>query len=75
MQRYGNLSGNSGVVAYEISPRSIKLKFQDGRTYVYSYDRPGPEHVEAMKVLARSGRGLSTYVARHVRDDYEGRLS
>jgi hypothetical protein len=74
MQRYGNLSGNSGVVAYELAPRSIKLRFEDGGTYVYSYVRPGPEHVEAMKALAKSGRGLSTYVVRHVKDAYEAKL-
>jgi hypothetical protein len=75
MQRYGNLSGNSGVIAYEIAPRSITLKFGDGDTYLYSYERPGREHVETMKALATSGRGLSTYVVRHVKNNYKAKLS
>lgn len=31
----------------------------------------GKIHVEAMKKLARAGKGLSSYITRHVRDAYD----
>lgn len=71
MKRYRNLEGHSGVVAYEILPDAIAVKFTSGETYDYTYAAPGREHVENMKLLAEHGRGLSTYIAQFVRDDYE----
>lgn len=71
MERYGNIQGNSGVLAYEIHPDRIKVKFRAGPTYEYSHRRPGKHKVEVMKRLARSGRGLATYISQHVRDQYE----
>jgi hypothetical protein len=70
MVRYRNLSGDSGVVAYEIGSDWIDVKFQDGWIYRYSYASAGPFHVEIMKGLAKDGRGLSTYVVRNVRKSY-----
>lgn len=71
MQRYANLAGNSGVVAYAIGERSIRVRFaHSSRVYEYSHASAGREHVEAMKRLALAGRGLSTYVAQHVADAY-----
>lgn len=74
MQRYQNLNGNSGVVAYEIRDDAITVAFEDGRAYRYTYRSAGRRAVEDMKQFARAGRGLSTYIARHVRDGYEVRL-
>ena len=69
MHRYGN--PNSGVTEFEILPHEIHLRFRDdGGVYVYTYEKPGPEHVEEMKRLAQEGRGLSGYVSRHVRGSY-----
>ncbi|WP_263261735.1 hypothetical protein [Pseudomonas sp. RIT-PI-S] len=75
MQRYGNLSGHSGVVAYELGEGSITIKFAgDGSPcYLYNADRPGPEAVEEMQRLARAGKGLATYISRHVGDKYAER--
>lgn len=42
--------------------------------YLYNADRPGPEHVAAMRRLALSGDGLTTYVNQHVRENYAARL-
>ncbi len=67
---YANLSGDSGVRAYRIRAASIEVQFVDGRVYVYDAARPGPRHVNAMKTLARTGRGLSTYISRHIRENY-----
>jgi len=71
MQRYRNLAGNSGVVAYAITPSSIRVKFAGAdRIYEYSHVSAGKAHVEEMKRLAQAGRGLSTYISQHVADDY-----
>jgi hypothetical protein len=70
MERYQNLSGDSGVQSYECGPDSIKVRFRDGPTYVYDDVRPGSQHVGRMKELARAGRGLSTYISQHIRTDY-----
>jgi hypothetical protein len=70
LERYGNLSGNSGVVAYEIARESVTVEFQDGGMYLYTYQSAGRYNVEHMKVLAASGRGLSAFIARHVGKAY-----
>ena len=70
MHRYRNLDGNSGVSFYESGPDFIRLQFLGGSIYRYDYQRPGPTHVEQMKALAPTGRGLSTYLSRHVRGAY-----
>ena len=43
--------------------------------YVYDHDRPGRAHVETMKALAESDRGLGTYVSQHVGKAYARKLS
>jgi hypothetical protein len=75
MQPYANRSGRSGVVAWEADATSIRVRFADGGTYLYNGARPGAEKVEAMKVLARRGEGLATFINRFVRDDYDRRES
>jgi hypothetical protein len=73
MKRYRNISGNSGILAYEIAPGFIKIKFADGGVYVYDHRKPGKRHVEAMKKLAVAGKGLATYVNQFVRDNYSAK--
>jgi hypothetical protein len=70
LERYKNISGNSGILAYETRTDFIKIKFSDGGTYRYDYSRPGKIHVEQMKRLAPKGKGLATYVNKFVRDNY-----
>jgi hypothetical protein len=70
MEPYRNLSGNSGVEAFEIHDESIVVRFTGGLTYLYDCVRPGRLHVEQMKRLAREGRGLSTYISQHVREAF-----
>ncbi|RQP22313.1 hypothetical protein [Piscinibacter terrae] len=65
MKRYANLSGDSGVVAYEDRPGAIVIQFQGGDTYEYSTQSAGASVVAEMQRLARSGRGLSTFIAKH----------
>jgi hypothetical protein len=72
MQRYGNLSGDSGVDAYEIGNDFIKVRFRLGIVYWYTEGSVGATHVAVLKRLARRGRGLATYISQHpeVRDGY-----
>lgn len=68
---YKNLSGNSGVVAYELGEEFIKVRFRhEPQVYVYDNKRPGRDHVRKMKKLAADGQGLSTYISQHVRENY-----
>jgi hypothetical protein len=41
MPRYANLSGNSGVAAYETAADSITVRFVEGNSYVYTYENTG----------------------------------
>jgi len=74
MTRYKNLSGDSGVTAYAVTLDSIIVEFRDGPVYLYNYCIPGMRKVEAMKQLARKGRGLATYINKYVRKLYIGKL-
>lgn len=73
MKNY-NGSENAGVSDFEFTENGIILKFKDGRIYLYSYKRPGREHVEKMKTLALNGSGLTTYVNQHIRNNYDNKL-
>lgn len=72
MIRYLNLSGNSGVESYAEYDDALHVRFRDNPTvYVYSHRHPGKAHVDAMKRLAREGKGLSAYISQYVRDDHD----
>jgi hypothetical protein len=71
---YRSSTGDSGVVSYDLGPEFITLQFKDGAVYLYNYEKPGKEHVERMKELAKAGAGLSTYVSRQVKDAYARQL-
>jgi hypothetical protein len=74
MKRYKNLSGDSGVVAYETGSDSIKVEFADGGLYLYTYASAGAANIEQMKALAASGKGLATFIVRNVREAYAAKL-
>lgn len=74
MIRYKNLSGNSGVYAYEIGPDNIHVQFTDGSVYVYTNTRPGYSYLQRMKALAQSGRGLNSFISTTVKKNYHAKL-
>ena len=74
MRAYGNLSGTSGVKAYEIREGAIEVEFVNGQVYLYDDTHTGPARIRKMQRMARAGRGLSTYVSREVRAAYARRL-
>jgi hypothetical protein len=65
MRRYLNNHGDSGVVAYELGPDWIAVKFVDGKVYQYTHQSGGSERVTEMKKRAAAGQGLSTYIAQN----------
>ncbi len=72
MQKYANLSGDSGIDTFLITPSSIKVKFVKNPTvYVYTNQNPGAEHVNTMKRLAEAGKGLATYISQNVKKNYD----
>jgi len=75
MERYKNLSGSSGVIAFEIGDDWIVVEFAGeasaiDRRYRYTVARAGAPNILEMKRLAQSGRGLATFIARN-RPAYE----
>ncbi len=71
MERYTNIGGGSGVVAYETGSDFIRVQFSDGWVYTYTHSSCGVENCEHMKSLAVSGRGLNSFINRSVRTRYE----
>ena len=74
MKKYKNISGSSGVTAYDESEQNITVEFNHEAVYVYSYSSAGKRTVEKMKKLALAGKGLSTYISRYVKDRYESKI-
>ncbi len=74
MKSYANRSGTSGVRYYEIVDTSITVQFQDGATYLYTYESAGENNIEQMKSLALSGSGLNSYINTNVRKLYASKL-
>jgi hypothetical protein len=69
MERYRNLGGNSGVLAFEIGEHFIVIEFapRSGareRFYRYTTRSAGAAAVHEMQRRARAGRGLATFIAQ-----------
>ena len=72
METYGNFGGDSGISAFEIGADYIRVKFSStGKVYTYSYGKAGKSHVDQMKILARSGSGLNSYIMRNVKSLFD----
>lgn len=66
MQPYRNLSGKSGVAAFEIGDDFVKVLFRDNpRIYLYSTPPIAAAKIEQMKGLALVGRGLATFISQN----------
>lgn len=74
MQQYMNLSGNSGVLAYEIGDDFIRVQFKHGITYLYNYGSTGQQNVENMKTLAIRGSGLGGFISTNVGKAYAAKM-
>jgi hypothetical protein len=74
MQRYANLGRSSGVRAFDIGSNLIDVQFSDGSVYRYTYASAGSHNIEHMKLLANAGRGLNSFISRHVKNSYAVKL-
>jgi hypothetical protein len=70
MKPYGNLSGNSGIRAYQTGPDFIRIKFEDNSIYLYTNESTGAENIARMKKLASNGQGLCTFISTYVKNSY-----
>ena len=70
MERYRNLSGDSGVRAYEIGQGAITVQFDDGASYLYNNQSAGNANIAEMQRLAALGQGLNSFISRVVRKKY-----
>ena len=75
MQRYGNQSRESGVVAYDIDAGQIIVQFRNGERYLYTEDSAGAANIAKMQALARAGRGLSSFISQHVHNRFARKIN
>lgn len=73
MERYKDLDGDSGVVAFEIGEGSITVQFSTGMKYLYTVRSAGAVHIANMQRLARAGDGLNSYIKRLANKAYEAK--
>lgn len=74
MKRYKDITGHSGVTAFEIEEDGIKIEFNHDAVYLYTYASAGKRTIEKMKRLATTGKGLSTYISQVVREKYKTKI-
>lgn len=72
MEIYKDIDNDSNVTHYKIGSTFITVWFRGtARSYTYSYSKAGQFHVEKMKVLAKNGDGLNSYIMRNVKNLYD----
>lgn len=71
MERYRDIDGDSSVAEYENGPDFIRVQFNSGSIYLYTYASAGAQNIEQMKKLAEAGDGLSAFINKNVRKGYE----
>ena len=55
----------SGVIGFEAGIDFIKVLFENGRLYKYSYRSTTRENIELMKILAAEQKGLATFISQN----------
>jgi hypothetical protein len=71
VKAYSGVYRDSGISAYEAGADFIRVRFMEGGTYVYTYKSAGQDHIENMKALAASGKGLNSYINDYTKDAFE----
>ncbi|MBI5239585.1 MAG: hypothetical protein HY926_03870 [Elusimicrobia bacterium] len=74
VHRYKNLSGDSKVVRYEIAKDAVIIYFKDCTVYRYTNQTADPVNVKKMKDLAVSGKGLGTFIEKHLKDRWSHKI-
>lgn len=70
MERYRDIDGDSGVLAYEPAPDFIRVQFKDNSVYLYTYASARSHNIERMKSLAAAGDGLNAFINTNVKRAY-----
>lgn len=73
MEKYSNINGNSGVIAYDLGHDFIRVKFINNSIYLYTVESAGRENINQMKSLAKKGLGLSTFISQFINCHYAKR--
>jgi hypothetical protein len=71
---YLNRGGNSSVLGYLIGTDSIQVRFNDGSEYLYNYSLTSKLMVDTMIYLAKSGKGLNSFISKKVNKDQFAKL-
>ncbi len=74
MNNYRHNTPDTGITAYEAGDDSIIIRFNDGATYLYTAESTGAQAIQQMKMLAKKGIGLTTYINQYVRNNYERKI-
>jgi hypothetical protein len=70
---YKNLNGNSSVTDYDLGATWIKVYFNSGWAYTYTYDSAGKNNVMWMQRHAKHGEELCRYIHKYVKHRYESK--
>ena len=68
MKPYTDLSGKSGIEAYESGPEFLRVKYRGGEIYQYNAIEASDElklKVQEMQRLAERGEALATFINRN----------
>ena len=66
MQSYSNTGGNSNIIGYRSEQFDwIQVYFSDGSNYTYTADSCGESAIDEMLRLAKSGKGLNSFISRN----------
>lgn len=74
MNDYRNEGGGSGVARFELGVDSITIEYSSGATYLYNVESAGREAIDTMKQLAEAGKGLNSFIGKHVRGKYARKM-
>lgn len=74
MENYKNLSGTSGVAAFEQGADYMNVQFSDGSVYHYTHGSAGEGNITQMKALAARGLGLNSFINTTVKYRYAAKL-
>lgn len=74
MDHYKNLSGDSPVLGYEAGEDYLIVEFKHGGKYLYDNPHTGVKNIEEMKILAKRGSGLASFITREIKKNYACKL-
>jgi len=66
MALYKDVTGTSGITAFESKNDSITIEYKNGSVYQYSDQTAGAANVGFMKSLAAAGHGLNSFINMHL---------